>query len=149
MMIHETANEVRTSPWSRSIQGAFLVAVFSTIGCGTSTEGGPEDARAHLTSEFDKWVGGLPNAVGTLEAGARGVQPTSYAIESLVRGERHILATLKEPDTPSDEFKTYPSYRANVALTFKSVAGTPTSRIASYGVTWSEKHKVWYVIEAL
>jgi len=139
-------DDVNTRRWLRLLQGALLAAATAAFGCGAS-EGGPEGARAHLTSELDKWVGGLPNAADTMEGRVNGAHPTSYAVESLVRGESPALASQEEPDTPSDEFKTYPSYRANVALTFKSMAGTPTSRMVAYSVTWSTKRKTWYVLE--
>lgn len=83
-------DNVNTRRWVRLIQGALLAAAAATFGCGAS-EGGPENARAHLTSELDKWVGGLPTTAGTLGAAARGARPASYAIESLVRGEPDIF----------------------------------------------------------
>jgi hypothetical protein len=144
-MIRDNVSTIRLF---RLIQGTLLAVASATFGCGAS-EGGPENARAHLTSELDKWVGGSPTTADTMEGRLHGTRPASYAIESLVRGEPHLLASLKEEDTPNDEFKAYPTYRANVTLTFKSMAGTPTNRIATYSVTWSEKRKKWYVLEVL
>lgn len=131
----------------RLLRALLLAMVVVTVGCGSPKEGSLDDARAHLTAELDKWVGGRPSDAETMEGRLHGASPSSYSIENIVPGDLPILVSTKEVDTPMDVLRGYPSYRANVTLSFKSQSGTPTSRAVAYSLTWSEKAKVWYIID--
>lgn len=75
-----------------------------------------------------------------------GASPISYTIKSIVADKPDFLALSDGDDLP-DDWRTYPAYRANVGIEFRSEAGTPLEKVATYTITWNKPKDEWYITE--
>lgn len=124
-----------------------LMLAVCLIGCSAETVGTEAAARKHFDTEFKKWMAGQENSVSTIASiGAK--EPISFDIRSVVPDKPDFLAYDKAGELPKD-WKTWPAYRFNVAIEWKSKAGTPTTDVATYNLTWNTSEKRWYVDEQL
>lgn len=119
--------------------------------CGCSigqNNGGSESAaRNHFGTEFKKWISGEQNEVSTMEARTRLYkEPISFDIRSIVKDEPDFLATKDTANLPTD-WKSWPAYKLNVAIEWKSKAGTPITSVTTYKMTWNAEEKRWYINE--
>lgn len=133
----------------------FVVSVLSVgmlvcaVGCQQSSggaEGSESAARSHLESELNKWIGGSESQASTQEGRLAGASPISYMIKSVVADKPDFLALSDGDDLP-DDWRTYPAFRANVGIEFKSQAGTPLEKVATYTITWNKPKKTWHITE--
>ena len=102
--------------------------------------------RAHLEGELNEWISGSQSDGATQEGRLAGSSPSSYTIKSMVPDEPDFLALSDGDDLP-DDWKTYPAYRANVGIEFKSQAGTPLEKVATYTITRNKGKKTWHIKE--
>ena len=124
-----------------------LLIVICWLGCSVNPPGTEIAARKHFDAEFKKWMAGEKNEVSTLKSrGNRLKEPISYDIRSVVKGDPDVLAYKDNAQFP-DDWKTWPAYKLNVAIEWKSQAGTPLTDIATYTMTWNTAEKRWYVTE--
>ena len=124
-----------------------ILAVSLLCGCMANQEGSEAAARNYLDSEFNKWMAGETNTVSTMKARINShEEPISYDIRSVVDGDPDFLACEDASKLPKD-WKTWPAYKLNVAIEWKSQAGSPMTNIASYTLTWNTSEKRWYVME--
>ena len=97
--------------------------------------------------EFKKWMAGQESSAATQKAKIRVLlDPISYDVRSVVTDEPHFAAFDDVEKLPED-WKTWPAYRFNVAIEWKSKAGTPLTDITTYTLTWNAFEKRWYVAE--
>lgn len=116
-------------------------------GCTANTAGSEADARNHFDSEFKKWMAGQVNTVSTFSSRTRGLSPPiSYEIRSVVEDRPYWMACADISKPPKD-LESWPAYKANVAIEWKSEAGTPLTKITTYRLTWNASEKRWYVDE--
>ena len=124
-----------------------ILAVSLLCGCMANQEGSESAARNYLDSEFNKWMAGETNTVSTMKARINShEEPISYDIRSVVDGDPDFLACEDASKLPKD-WKTWPAFKLNVAIEWKSQAGSPMTNIASYTLTWNTSEKRWYVME--
>lgn len=116
-------------------------------GCMASQEGSETAARNYFDSEIKKWMAGESNTVSTMQSRIQSLEePISYDIRSVVDGDPDFLACQDTSKLPKD-WKTWPAYKLNVAIEWKSQAGSPLTKITSYTLTWNTSEKRWYVME--
>ncbi len=125
-----------------------LVCIAGCHGPAGGSEGSESAARTHLEAELKKWIGGGETDAATLDGKLGGSLPISYTIKSIVPGEPDPLALFDDAPPPED-WRTYPAYRANVVVEFKSQAGTPLEKVATYTLTWNKAKKKWHITEQL
>ena len=112
-----------------------------------SQEGSEAAARSYFDSEFKKWMAGATNTVSTMQSRINSHQePISFDVRSVVDGEPDFLACQDTSKLPKD-WKTWPAFRLNVAIEWKSQAGSPLTKITTYTLTWNTSEKRWYVNE--
>ena len=133
---------------SRRLWG--LLVLMGLAGCsklGGVQEGSEEAARAYLTAEFDKWIAGQASEAETMSSRTRGLlAPMAYEFRSVVPDKPDFLAIDKTDDLP-DDWRSWPAYRFNVYIEWKSQAGTPLEKATTYTLTWNASEKKWYVNE--
>ena len=112
-----------------------------------SQEGSETAARNYFDSEIKKWMTGESNTVSTMQSRIQSLEePISYDIRSVVDGDPDFLACQDAAKLPKD-WETWPAYKLNVAIEWKSQAGSPLTKITSYTLTWNTSEKRWYVME--
>ena len=127
-------------------QCSFLV-VLCLFGCSVNSPGTEAAARKHFDSEFKKWMAGQENTVSTMKSRIGALkEPISYDIRSVVSGEPDFLACQDAAKLPED-WRSWPAHKLNVAIEWKSQAGTPLTGITTYTMTWNTSEKRWYVTE--
>ena len=116
-----------------------LLVLLALAGCskfGGAREGSEAAARAYLAAEFDKWIAGQESEAKTLSSRMRGLlAPLGYEFRSVVPDKPDFLANDKTEDLP-DDWKSWPAYRFNVYIEWKSQAGTPLEKATS-DILWS------------
>ena len=128
-------------------QWCVLVVMVCMGGCSANSEGTEAAARKYFDAEFTKWMAGEKNAVSTMQSRVRLLkEPISYDVRSIVSGDPDVLAFQNTAQLPED-WKTWPAYKLNVAIEWKSQAGTPLTDITSYTLTWNTTEKRWYTTE--
>ena len=121
--------------------------IVSAVGCSTNTVGTESAARKYFQTEFQKWMAGETSAVATKRSQALLLAPPiSYDIRSIVQGEPDFLASNHTGKLPAD-WKTWPAFKLNVAIEWKSEAGTPMTKVTTYLLTWNSAEKRWYARE--
>lgn len=124
-----------------------VLMVFCMCGCGTDSPGTEAAARKYYDAEFKKWMAGETNTVSTMKSRIGSLQePISYDIRSIVTGEPDFLACQDAANLPKD-WRTWPAYKLNVAIEWKSQAGTPLTNVTTYTLTWNASEKRWYAME--
>ena len=124
-----------------------ILAVSLLCGCMASQEGSETAARNYFDSEIKKWMAGESNTVSTMQSRIQSLEePISYDIRSVVAGDPDFLACEDTSKLPKD-WKTWPAYKLNVAIEWKSQAGSPLTKITTYTLTWNTSEKRWYVNE--
>ena len=127
-----------------------VLLVIVLCGCSTgSTAGSEAEARKHLDAEFRKWMGGHESQVETLESSLENrMDPISYDVRSVVPDKPDLLAAIGENNPGgSDDYSLWPAWRFNVAIEWKSRAGTPIEKVTTYRLTWNPRSKAWHVVE--
>ena len=124
---------------------SLLVALL--CGCMANQEGTEAAARTYFDVEFRKWMAGTTNTVSTMQSRiGMHQEPISYDIRSVVDGDPDFLAFQDAAKLPKD-WKTWPAYKFNVAIEWKSKAGGPLTDVTTYTLTWNASEKRWYVTE--
>jgi hypothetical protein len=128
-------------------QWGVLVVMICLCGCSADSSGTEAAARKHFDTEFKKWMAGQENSAATMTSKVRGLlDPISYDVRSVVTDEPHFAA-YKEGATLPEDWKTWPAFRFNVAIEWKSKAGTPLTDVTTYTLSWNASEKRWYVAE--
>lgn len=124
----------------------FVLAAILLGGCSSGASPGTEAAaRQHLDSEFRKWVAGQETDVSTMKFRTGGLlAPISYQIRSVVPDKPDPLAFSTTGERPAD-WTTWPAWRLNAAIEWKSEAGTPVEKVTTYTLTWNARERKWYV----
>lgn len=116
-------------------------------GCTANSAGSEAAARNHFDSEFKKWIAGESSAVATKRSQRLlFAPPISYDLRSIVAGEPDFLACQDHDKLPKD-WNTWPAFKLNVAIEWKSEEGTPLTKVTSYTLTWNTDEQRWYVTE--
>ncbi|WLD14682.1 hypothetical protein [Planctellipticum variicoloris] len=124
-----------------------VLVVIGMIGCSAHTVGTEAAARKFFDVEFQKWMAGEKNSVSTMVSRiSMHQEPISYEIRSVVPDEPDFLAYDKAHELPKD-WRTWPAFKLNVAIEWKSQAGTPLTNVTTYTLTWNADEKRWYVME--
>lgn len=128
--------------------GVFLlVGVAGCVAYHGQQEGSEEAATAYLAAEFTKWVAGRENEAETDESRMSGLlAPLGYEIRSVVPDKPDCLAFDAGRDLPED-WKSWPAYRFNVYIEWKSEADTVIQKATTYTLTWNAGEKKWYITE--
>lgn len=122
-----------------------ILVLSAMAGCGALTAPDSESAaRSHLDKEFQKWIAGEASSVSMIEA--IGAVPISYRVKSVVKDKPDSLSFNTEGDLPKG-WENWPAYKFNVVAEFKSQAGTPLDKVATYTLTWNAQEKKWYARE--
>ena len=128
-------------------QSVWLLVIVSMVGCSTNSVGTESAAQNHFHAEFQKWMAGENSAVATKRSQRLlFAPPISYDIRSIVRGEPDFLACQDTANLPKD-WKTWPAFRLNVAIEWKSEEGSPMTNVTTYLLTWNSSEQRWYVTE--
>ncbi len=125
------------------------LALFSLVlsGCSAGSAGSEQAAKSHFQSEFNKWIAGESSEVTTMNYRINDlVAPIGYDIRSIVTDDPDPLAFGSSGDLPED-WRNWPAYKFNVAIEWKSKAGTPLEKVTTYSLTWNSDEKKWYVNE--
>lgn len=128
-------------------QRVYLLVVVSMFGCSANTVGTEAAARKYFDSEFKKWIAGATSTVATKHSQRMMLAaPISYDLRSIVPGEPDFLASQDTSKLP-DDWTTWPAYKVNVAIEWKSEQGSPMTDVTRYLLTWNAAEKRWYVTE--
>lgn len=115
-------------------------------GCGNGPAGSEQAAQSYFDSEFQKWIAGKDSEVSTM-AYRLGLQPPiGYDIRSITGDDPDPLAFDHSYELP-ENWREWPSYKLNVAIEWKSEAGSPLTRVTTYRLTWNSQEAKWYVAE--
>ena len=129
--------------WQR--YNVLLIAML--CGCSMNNAGTEAAARKHFDVEFKKWMAGQENTVSTMQSRIGDLkEPISYDIRSVVSGDPDFLACQDAAKLP-DDWRSWPAYKLNAAIEWKSKAGKPITDISTYTLTWNTSEKRWYVTE--
>ncbi|SFJ58596.1 hypothetical protein [Planctomicrobium piriforme] len=110
-------------------------------------EGSESAARSHFSSEMQKWMAGQDNDAATMSSRINStLPPISFNVRSVVPDKPDPLAFAPGQTLP-ENWRLWPAYRFNVAIEFKSQAGTPLEKISTYTLTWNDNEKRWYLTE--
>ncbi len=124
-----------------------VLAVALLCGCMAKQEGTEAAARSYFDVEFKKWMEGTTNTVSTMQSRiGLHQEPISYDVRSVVSGDPDFLACQDTEKLPPD-WRTWPAYKFNVAIEWKSKAGAPVTDVSTYTLTWNTSEKRWYVTE--
>lgn len=125
-----------------------LLLVVGMLGCSAGDKPGSEAAaRKYFDGEFQKWIAGQENTITTMDFRTRALQtPLTYDVRSVATDKPDPLAFDKAGDLPND-WKLWPVYKFNVAIEWKSEAGTPLTKVTTYTLTWNSHEQKWYVQE--
>lgn len=130
-----------------------MILTFSLIclslfsGCGTGPAGSQAAAQSYFDSECQKWIAGQESKVTTMDSRIKSLQaPISYDIRSITTDEPDPLAFDRSSELP-ENWKDWPAYKLNVAIEWKSEAGTPLEKVTTYRLTWNSHEQKWYVAE--
>ena len=92
-------------------------------------------------------MAGQENTVATMMSDIHGtLPPISYDIRSVVPDKPDFLAYDKAGELPKD-WKSWPAYKVNAAIEWKSKGGAPVTDITTYTLTWNTSEQRWYVTE--
>ena len=121
--------------------------VVCLCGCAMDSPGTESAARKYFDAEFQKWIAGEKNDVSTMESRIKVLkEPISYDIRSIVKSDPEMMAAQDVANRPKD-WESWPAYKVNVNIEWKSKGGAPVKSVASYNLTWNTTEKRWYVNE--
>jgi len=125
-----------------------VLLLVAACGCsGITSPGSEAAARQHFAKEFEKWMAGQESEVSTMRFRTEKLlTPISYDIRSVLADEPDPLATESKGDLNSD-WKSWPAFRFNITIEWKSHASTPLNKVTTYTLTWNPHEKRWYVAE--
>jgi hypothetical protein len=124
-----------------------VVFLIGLCGCSGNAPGTEDAARKHFDSEFKKWMAGQESSATTMMAKVKGtLAPISYDVRSVLPDEPDFLANDPSHELPKD-WRSWPAFRFNIAIEWKSQAGTPLTDITTYTLTWNASEQRWYVNE--
>ena len=130
-------------------QSVWLLVMVAMVGCSTNPGGTESAARKYFHGEFQKWMAGESTAVATKRSQRQLLAPPiSYDIRSIGRSEPDFLACQDTANLPAD-WKTWPAFKLNVAIEWKSEAGSPMTNVTTYLLTWNSAEQRWYVTEGI
>lgn len=129
----------------------FSLCLIPLPGCGAGPgspqAGSQAAAQDHFDSEFQKWIAGQESEATTMNFRIKALQaPISYDIRSITSDEPDPLAFDRSLELP-ENWKEWPAYKFNVAIEWKSEAGTPLEKVTTYRLTWNSYEQKWYVNE--
>jgi len=102
-------------------------------------------AESYLDSEMSKWIAGSRSEATTIESPIEALSaPIGYSIKSCVRDKPHFMAAAQGSGMPAD-WESWTAYKINVAIEFRSKAGSPMQKIATYTLTWNPVQQRWYL----
>ena len=120
-----------------SLERSWSILAVLVCGCMASQEGSESAARNYFDSEIKKWMAGETNTVSTMQSRNQPLQePIRYDIRSVVTGDPDFLACQDAANLPKD-WETWPAFKLNVAIEWKSRASSPLTQITSYTLTWN------------
>jgi hypothetical protein len=125
----------------------WLLVMALMLGCSTNPIGTEAAARSFFQAEFQKWIAGESSAVATKRSQRLLLAPPiSYDIRSVARSEPDVLACQDTAKLPTD-WNTWPAFKLNVAIEWKSDDGSPMTNVTRYWLTWNVAEQRWYVTE--
>lgn len=128
---------------------AWLLVMALTAGCSTNSVGTEAAARSFFQAEFQKWIAGESSAVATKRSQRQLLAPAiSYDIRSVARSEPDLFACKNMKDIPTD-WQTWPAFKLNVAIEWKSEDGAPMTKVTTYILTWNSAEQRWYASEEM
>jgi hypothetical protein len=117
------------------------------VGCSSNTDGTEAAARKYFNNEFRTWMAGETSSVATKRSQRMMfAPPISYDIRSIVPSDPDFLACQDTANLPKD-WNSWPAFKLNVAIEWKSEEGTPLTKVTSYLLTWNTAEKRWYATE--
>lgn len=126
-----------------------LLVMAVMVGCSTNPVGTEAAARSFFQAEFQKWIAGESSAVATKQSQRLLLAPPiSYDIRSIVRGEPDFFACQDTEKLPAD-WQTWPAFKLNVAIEWKSEDGSPMTKVTRYILTWNSAEQRWYASEEI
>ena len=129
--------------------GILLLGVVGGCSGLGQKEGSEEAAREHLAAEIDKWMAGQESEAITMR-GAILAPPVGYEFRSVVSDEPDFMARAEGTDVKTvTDYESWPAYRFNVYVEWRSEADTPLEKVTIYTLTWNPHEKKWYVRERL
>lgn len=130
-------------------QSAWLLAMALMAGCSTNSVGTEAAARSFFHTEFQKWIAGESSAVATKQSQRLlFAPPISYDIRSVAKSEPDFLASRNMKEIPAD-WQTWPAFKLNVAIEWKSEDGSPMTKVTRYILTWNSAEQQWYASEEI
>lgn len=130
--------------WHRRDTLLLVILCGFSGGCSGGTEA---SARKHFGNEFTKWMSGQENEVSTMKSRIDNLlNPIGFDVRSVVQDKPDPLAFDNSHGLP-ESWKTWPAWRFNVAIEWKSRAGTPIEKVTTYTLTWNKPEQKWYVTE--
>ena len=130
-------------------QSAWLLAMALMVGCSTNSVGTEAAARNFFHAEFQKWIAGESSAVATKQSQRLLLAPPiSYDIRSVAKSEPDFLASRNMKEIPTD-WQTWPAFKLNVAIEWKSEDGSPMTKVTRYILTWNSAEQRWYASEEI
>ena len=129
-----------------------LILLCGCSGVSTGSTAGTEAlAREHFDAEFKKWMAGQENEVATMKSRLETLlAPISYDVRSVVPDKPDMVAVAADYSkngSPTEVSGEWTAWRFNVAIEWKSKAGTPVEKVATYTLTWNPREQKWYVTE--
>ena len=124
----------------------FSLCLIPLPGCGTGTAGSQQAAQSHCDAEFQKWMSGKRSEVTTMGYHSEMLPPIGYDIRSITSDDPDPLAYDKTYELPAN-WREWPTYKFNVAIEWKSQAGSPMVKVTTYRFTWNTHEQKWYVNE--
>jgi hypothetical protein len=113
---------------------------------GCSSPGSEAEARKYFHQEFQNWIAGQKTEVSTMDSRlSLNKPPISYNIRSVVPDLANHGAY--QGDTLPEDWKSWPAFKLNVVIEWKSEAGTPLEKVTTYTLTWNPHEKRWYATE--
>ncbi len=123
-----------------------LLLLITAAGCGSGPAGSEQAARSHFHKEFQQWIAGSKSEVTTMGYHSGLQPPIGYDIRSVAPESPDPLAFDRSSELP-ENWREWPAYKFNVAIEWKSQAGSPMEKVATYRLTWNSHEQKWYVNE--
>jgi hypothetical protein len=100
-----------------------------------------------MAAEFNKWIAGQTSEAETRKARIEDRRPPmAFEVRSVVPDKPEPPVSDKNRDASVD-WPSWPAFRFNVYIEWKSEAGTPLKDVTTYTLTWNPHEKKWYIRE--